>query len=212
MKKILVLFLIIFCAVPSAMAKKKEAVVIPEGAGYVGSLPDVTQRFQNSIQQETAQPSFDYKDGFNDPDSIKPAPRDNPAFINIIMKKDKTSQYVNDLNSLISIIEKLQNIIEDQQNVQKFNAEAYFLKENIEYFRDKYVNKAEQSYLSYKRAMALNTHVQSVAQLRVESEAYSPYVTEAQSGNMFSQNNINTQLDYLLSDIKDTLVVLKETK
>lgn len=212
MKKILVLFLILFCAVPSAIAKKKEAIVIPEGAGYVGSLPDVTERFQNSIQQEAAQPSFDYKDGFNDPDTIKPAPRDNPAFINIIIKKDKTSQYVNDLNSLIAIIEKLQNIIEDQQNVQKFNAESYFLKENIEYFRDKYANKAEQSYLSYKKVMSLNTHVQSVSQLRVESEAYSPYVTEAQSGNMFSQNNINTQLDYLLSDIKDTLVVLKETK
>ena len=60
--------------------------------------------------------------------------------------------------------------------------------------------------------MQLNTHVQTVAQLRLESEVYSPYVTEAQSGNMFSDNNINKQLDYLLQDIKQTLVVLKDTK
>lgn len=211
MKKILVLFLVIFCYAPVAFAKKKESIVVPESSGYVGTLPNIQERFQNSAEQEV-QPSFDYKDGFNDPDEIKPAPRNNPAFINIIMKKDKTSQYVNDLNSLISIIEKLQTIVENQENVQKFNAESYFLKENVEYFRDKYTNKAEQSYISYKKVMQLNTHVQSISQLRLESEAYSPYVTEEQSGNMFTQNNIDTQLNYLLDDIKQTLVVLKETK
>lgn len=211
MKKIFALFLMIFCFAPTAIAKKKEAIVIPEGSGYVGSLPNLQEKFQNSAEQEV-KPSFEYQDGFNDPDVIKPAPRNNPAFVNIIMKRDKTSQYVNDLNSLIFIIEKLQTIIEDQENVQKFNAESYFLKTNVEYFSDKYKNKAEQSYVSYKKVMQLNTHVQSIAQLRVESEIYSPYVTEAQSGNMFSQNNIDTQLNYLLDDIKQTLVVLKETK
>lgn len=211
MKKILVLFLAIFCFVPAVSAKKKDATVIPANSGYVGTLPDLTSGFQRS-EDEEVKPSFEYKDGFNDPDEIKPAPRNNPAFVNIILKRDKTSQYVNDINSLIFMVEKLQDIIEDQQNVQKFNAQAFYLKENIEYFRDKYKNKAEQSYVSYKKVMDLNTHVQAVAQLREESEVYSPYVTEAQSGNMFSDNNINTQLDYLLDDIKQTLVVLKETK
>jgi len=205
MKKILVLFLIIFCVAPCALAKKKEAVVIPDGSGYVGTLPNVLERFQNS-SDKLSEPSFDYQDGFNDPDKIK------PAFINIIMKKDKTSQYLNDLSEMISIIEKIQVSIEQQQNIQKFNAESYFFKENAEYFRDKYKNKAEESYISFKQVMQLNTHVQAVAKLRSESETYSPYVTVAQSGNAFSQNSISNQLDYLLEDIKQTLVVLKETR
>jgi len=60
--------------------------------------------------------------------------------------------------------------------------------------------------------MQLNTHVQTIAQLRLESEAYSPYLAAQGSGNIFTQNTINTQLDYLLKEIQQTLVVLKETR
>lgn len=211
MKRILVLFLILFCFSLPVFAKKKDSIVIPEGSGYVGTLPNLEERFKSSPIEES-QPTFEYKDGFNNPNSIKPTPRDNPAFINIILKKDKTSQYINDLNSIIPMIERLQTIIETDGNVQKFNAQAYFVKENVEYFRNKYKDKAEQSYVSYKKLMQLNTHVQAVSQLRLESEIYSPYVTSEQSGNSFTDNNINSQLDYLLDDIKEALVVLKETK
>lgn len=210
MKKIFALFLILFCFSSAAFAKKAK-VTIPEGSGYIGTLPDIEERFKKT-QEESAQSTFEYEDAFNDKDEIKPAPRNNPAFVNIIMKKDKTSQYVNDLNEIISIIENLQTCIEDKANVQKFNAKSYFLKENVEYFRDKYRNKAEESYISYRKLMQLNTQVQSVSNLRRESEVYSPYVTSEQSGNVFSQNSINNQLDYLLKEIKTTLVILKEAK
>ncbi len=211
MKKFLSIFLIIFCLSLPALAKKKGKAANLEKAGYAGTLPNLEERFQNSIEKEL-QPAFEYQDGFNDPNEIKPIPRNNPAFVNIIMKKDKTSKYINDLNELISIIEKLQTSIENKDNIQKFNAKAYFLKENVEYFRDKYKNKSEQSFISYKKVMQLNTHVQAVSQLRIESETYSPYITAEESGNAFSRNNIDNQLDYLLDDIKKTLVMLKETR
>lgn len=210
MKKILVLLLMLFCASQCTFAKAAK-LVIPEGSGYVGTLPDVTERFQKSEPQD-ARPSSSYKNNFDTQDDIKPAPRDNPAFVNIIMKKDKTSQYINDLNDLISIIEQLQTVIEDKDGVQRFNAESYYLGKNVEYFRDKYKNKAESSYVSFKKVTQLNTHVQTISQLRLDSEVYTPYVTAEQSGNMFSQNSIDTQLGYLLDEIKSTLVVLKEAR
>lgn len=215
MKKVISLFLILFCLVPAAFAgifeKKSAKLVIPESSGYVGTLPNIESGFPKPDSEQT-NPAFEYKDGFNDPYNIKPVPRDNPSFVNIIMKKDKTSAYINDLNYIIAIIEDLQTDIENSQNVQKFNAESYFLKENVEYFRDKYRNKAEGSYISFRKLMQLNTHVQSIAQLRLESEAYSPYLAAQGSGNLFTSNNIDNQLDYLLKDIKSTLVVLKETR
>jgi len=211
MKKILISVLIIFCCSQGAFAKKEPAPVVPSGSGYVGTLPDVGARFQKSIPEQS-QPLFDYQDGFDGQDNIKPAPRNNPAFVNIIMKKDKTSQYLNDLNEIIPIVEKLQTTIEKNENVQKFNAASYYLKQNVEYFRDKYSNKAEASYISFDALMELNIQAQAVSQLRLDSEAYSPYVTAEQSGNVFTQNNINVQLDYLLENIKKTLIVLKETK
>lgn len=214
MKKILILLLILFCCMPAAFANifaKKPQTALPGNSGYVGTLPNLKDSSQKS-EIEEAKPVFEYQNGFNDPNEIKPAPRNNPAFVNIIMKKDKTSQYINDLNYIISIVENLQTTVEDKDNVQKFNAQSYFLKENVKYFRDKYKNKAEESYISFKKLMQLNTHVQAIAQLRLESEAYSPYVAAEGSGNMFTQNNINNQLDYLLKEIKDTLVVLKEAR
>jgi len=223
MKKILFLSLFLVLIFPqNCFAKKKDAATssgttatsnttVPNNSGYVGTLPNITERFQSSEPQES-KPSFEYENGFNDQDDIKPAPKSNPAFVNIIMKKDKTSQYLNDLSFLISIIEKLQTSIEDNDDIQKFNSESYFLKGNIDYFRDKYKNKAEESYISFKKVTQLNTHVQAVSQLRLEKEVYSPYVTNEQNGNLFTQNNINSQLNYLLDDIKATLVVLKQTK
>lgn len=212
MKKLFLIVLLGCFVLPQsvfAFGKKNSAAI--ENKGYIGTLPDVTQRFPSSVPKEST-PEFQYKDGFNNQDDIKPAPRDNPAFVNIIIKRDKTSQYINDLNSIIAIIEKLEDLIEDSGNVQKFNSESYFLKANVDYFRDKYKNSAEGSYISFKKLMQLNTHVQTVAQLRLERESYSPYVTAAQSGNMFTQNNIENQISYLLDDIKSTLVVLKEAK
>lgn len=210
MKKILALIIISLCFTPCTFAKKVH-VNVPENSGYVGSLPNINEGGQK-IEQQGSKPGFEYKDGFNDNDNIKPVPRDNPAFINIIMKKDKTSQYVNDLNSIITIVQNLQDCMENDPSVQKFNAESFVLKKNVEYFRDKYKNKPEESYISFRKVMQLNTHVQALSQLRLEREVYSPYLTEGKSGNAFSNNNINQQLDYLLKEVQDTLVVLKEAK
>lgn len=212
MRKIFAFILILFFAFQSsAFAKKREAIVIPDNSGYVGTLPTLDGPFMQSKVID-ANPSFDYQDGFNDPDAIKNVPRNNPSFVNIIIKSDKSSKYLNDINDLIPIVESLQDVIESNGNVQLFNAKSYFLRKNVEYFRDKYKNQAEESYISYRKVLELNNHVQSVARLRLESEAYSPYVPESGTGNMFTQNSIDTQLSYLLSDIKKTLVVLRDTK
>lgn len=211
MKKIVILAGILILVSSQSVWAKKEKLVIPKDAGYVGTLPNLEERFQSTKEVE-AQPSFEYEEGFNDPNAIKPIPRNNPAFVNIIMKKNKTSQYLNDLNELIPIVESLQTLVEDNANVQIFNAKSNYLKENIEYFRDKYKNKSEESFISYKKLMELNAQVQTIAQLRLESEVYSPYVTAAGSGNLFSKNTIDLQLEYLLENIQKTLVVLKETR
>lgn len=209
MKKILVLFLILFCFAPASFAKKKPALVIPAGSGYVGTLPDPTIHLQKT-QPQTAQPIFDSQSAFNDKDDIKPAPRNNPAFVNIILKKDKTSQYVNDINEIIPILEKIEDSIEKGENVQKFTASAYFLDKNVEYLRDKYKNRAEESYISFKKLTELNMQAQSVSMLRGEREIYSPYLASSNKGYILNPNNIDTQLNYLLKNIQDTLVILKE--
>lgn len=201
--------MVLICA-QSVFAKTKPTPISPEG-GYVGNLPDVVERFQKSLPTQAA-PLFDSVDGFNDKNQLKPVPRDNPAFVNIILKKDKTAQYINDLNYIIPIIEKLATIIETNGDIQKFSAQSYFLKENVEYIYDKYDKKSESSYLSFKMLLRLNMQVQTVTLLRTESATYSPYLAYGEKGYIYNSNNIDQQLDYLLKQINDTLVVLKEAK
>lgn len=219
MKRVLTLFIIFLamCNQFSFAKKEKDAqkeefpAKMSETQGYTGTLPNLEERFK-IYQTEEAKPIFEYKEGFNNPNEIKPVPRNNPAFINIIMKQDKSSQYLNDLNDIIDILDKLETIIENKGSVQVFNSKAFYLDKNVEYFRNKYKNKAESSFISFKDLMQLNTQVQAIAQLRLESELYSPYVTADSSGNTFSKNNINVQLDYLLTNLKKTMVTLKEVR
>lgn len=179
--------------------------------GYEGKIPDISKHFR-LYQTEETEPEYEVNEDFNDPYKVKPAPRDNPAFINIILKEDKTSQFINELNELIFIIEKIQQTVEDNASLQIFIARAYNFGKYVEFFRSKYENKPESSFASYKSVMELNNEVQALAALRREKEIYSPYVISASNGNIFSDNNIEQQNEYLLDNIRRTLIILKEAK
>lgn len=222
MRKILVLTIAIILSSTSCFAwgwKKKDAPkntsqveVEPNGSGYVGTLPDVSKNFKTNEPQKT-KPIFEEAKNFNSSEEIKPVPRDNPAFVNIILKQDKISPYLNDLNE--DILPQLENLllcIENNYDVQKFNAKAYFFNKTIEYLTEKYNGKPESNYISFKKLQELSTHTKSVATLRQEAEKYKPYLAYTGAGYLYNENVINQQLDYLKTEIEQTIVILKEAR
>ena len=205
MKKILLILLICFFATPSFAGDE-----VKYNSGYVGTLPDVTSMFQPSVPVE-AKPVYDAVSGFNSSFEIKPTPRDNAAFVNIILKKDKTSQYINDINQIIPIVNSLYSSIEKGDDVQKFVAKATYFTQNVDYLREKYRNKSESNYISFKKLMALSEHVSTIATLRAEALTYNPYLAYSESGYIYNPNNINQQIQYLQDEIENVIVVLKDT-
>lgn len=187
-----------------------EVEVEPTGSGYVGKLPDLTKGFKTTEPQST-KPIFEETKDFNSSQEIKPVPRDNPAFVNIILKEDKTSPYLNDINDLLPQLENLLLCIENNSDVQKFNAKAFFFNKTIEYLKDKYNGLPESSYTSFKKLLELSIHTQSIANLRAEAEKYRPYMAYSGSGYLYNENVINQQLDYLKTKIEETIVVIKES-
>ena len=149
MKKLSLVIIALILAQTSAFALfgKNAAPVDTEGKGYVGTLPNVTKNFGTS-EPSSAKPIFEKTEQFHSTNELKPIPREDPAFVNIILKPDKTSQYINDLNEFLSILEKIYDSIENREDVQKFTARVYFFKKNAEYFRDKYAGKPESYYIS----------------------------------------------------------------
>ena len=201
MKKCALISLLILTALfqfnANTLAKEKLSV---EGKGYVGTLPVLTRNYGSNEEATNTTPTsvspIPSKD-FNSENEIKPAPIEDPSFVNIILKTNKSSKYANDLNELIPILEEIYDMIDENKNVQIFNAKVYYLNKSIDYFKDKYANKPESQYISYKRLMELNTHTRSIALLRAEAEKYNPYLSYGSEGYIYNPNNIREQLGYL---------------
>lgn len=206
MKKLLSIILLTLIISLPCGAKTKANF---DGQGYVGTLPDLTRSFKPSESSST-KPNIEQVQPFHSANQVKPAPRDNATFVNIILKQDKTSQYVNDLNQIIPMLEKIQDAIEENDSVQLFNAKVYYFNKNAEFLREKYSNKPESEYFSFKKLMELNTHTKSVALLRSEALKYNPYLAYSGAGYIYDPNNINEQLEYLRTEVEKTILLLKD--
>ena len=213
MKKFLICFLLITITLPSNAAfwnKKNKALEQElQGKGYAGNLPDIGEKKERSKTKVTT-PVFEAQEGFDNPAELKPVPKDNPAFINIIQKKDKTSQFVNDANEVIPMLEKLVDCIEDNESLQLFITKANLLTLNIDNMTEKYNGKPESYYESFRKLQEVNRYVKSISLLRKEAVTYQRYLAYSESGSIYNPENINQQLHYLLEELNTAILLLRE--
>lgn len=213
MKKFLICLLLLTIALPSNAAfwnKKNKALEQElQGKGYAGNLPEIGEKIERSKTKVTT-PVFEAQEGFDDPAELKPAPKDNPAFINIIQKKDKSSPFVNDANEVIPMLEKLVDCIEDNESLQLFITKANLLTLNIDNLTEKYNGKPESYYESFRKLQEVNRYVKSIALLRKEAVTYQRYLAYSESGSIYNPENINQQLQYLLEELNTAILLLRE--
>ena len=215
MKKLVVLFIILSFALPSEAFfwnKKNKALENElQGKGYAGNLPDIEEKSEQRKQKiKVTTPVYTPQDNFDNPSDLKPVPKDNPAFIDIIQKKDKTSQYVNDANYIIPMLEKLYDCIDDGENLQLFVSKANVLTANADYLIEKYSGKPESYYESYKKLSEVNRYTKTIMTLRREAVTYQKYLAYQESGSIYNPANIEQQLDYLKDEIKSAILLLRE--
>lgn len=213
MKKIISLLILMSFALPSQAwwwEKKDKALEAElQGKGYAGTLPDLNKNIQPK-QQKVVTPIFESQKGFNDPSDLKPVPRDNPAFIDIISKKDRTSEYVVDANEIIPLLEKLADSIEEGVGVQLFVTRANVLTMNLDHLIKKYDGQPEFYYESFKKLIEINRYVKTLAELRREAVTYQRYLAYQTTGSIYNPEAINQQLQYLLEEINNAVILLKQ--
>jgi hypothetical protein len=197
------------------MAKEQKPAIptedIMKQKGYEGSLPDILDKFQPS-KPASGTPIFEAEEGFDDPDKLKPTPRDNPAFVNIILKKDKTSTYVVDINKIIPLVETMIDSIENEEDVQRFVAKATTLQFAIGGLRDNFQGKPESYYISYIKLMSLSMHLKAISELKREGAEYTKYLAYQAAGSIYAPDNVNKEVQYLLEELQEVLVVLREVE
>jgi len=213
MKRILTAFIILCFAMPAQAAfwnKKNKALEAEmQGKGYAGTLPDLESKFQKK-EQKVTRPVFESQKSFDEPAELKPVPRDNPAFIDIITKKDRTSEFVIDANEIIPMMEKLVDCIEENGNVQLFVTRANVLTMNIDHLIQKYEGQPESYYESFKKMLEVNRYTKTLSQLRREAVVYQRYLAYQSSGSIYNPEIINQQLQYLLEELNNAILLLKQ--
>jgi len=186
--------------------------VITMGSGYVGTLPDVEAEFsylRKDLSQKSQAPySVEELDKQNVQD-LKPIPRENDNYVDIIIKKDKTTEYLKDVNTIIIILEKLRVCLNTNQDIQKFNAIVSNLIDNVEYVRIEYKDKPESNYLSYIRLIELSQQARDVANFRTQGLSYEKYLPYTSEKNIYTKEALIDKLDSLLNSVNETLFILK---
>ena len=213
MKKLCVILLICILTPSScfgAFFKKDKEETDRTSRGYVGTLPDLTKEYKPG-ESGISTPVFDKTTTFHSENSIKPIPRDDPAFVNIILKKETTSPYIADLQEFIDMLEQIFDSIENNENIQRFAARVYFLNINTEHFKQKYADRPESSYISYEKIIELSEKAKAVSDLRSEAEKYKKYLAYNDTGAVYSPNNIDMQMSDLKVSLEHAINLLKNT-
>ncbi len=200
MKKILTVMLLFITA------------VITTGAGYVGTLPNVEAEFEYMKKQSSENASAPYSveelDKQNE-NQLRPIPRNNDSYVDIIIKKDKTTKYFNDINDVIIILEKLRKCLNTNGDIQLFNAIVSNFIDNVEYIKQEYKDKPESNYLSYNRIITLSAEARETANFRTQGLAYEKYLPYTSSNNIYTKESLNSKLESLLTNVNETIFILK---
>ena len=188
-------------------------IFICTGAGYRGSLPNIEAEFEaqrETIPQPT-KPIFNTSGPNNLNPKFKKVPRENPQYIDIILKKDKTSPYINDLNDVIAILEKMKKCIDNNGSVQKFNAIASSVIDHADFMAKKYADRPEKYYISFVKLQNIAAEARTLATLRCESQVYIKYLTYQGEGQIYSPDSIKAQIELFREQLDITIRILKDS-
>lgn len=182
------------------------------GAGYVGTLPNIENEFSylRKKHDERAMAPFSVEELDKQNEAqLKPIPRENDNYVDIIVKKDKTTQYLKDVNGIIIILEKLRKCLNTNQDIQMFNAIVSNLIDNVEYIKAEYKDKPESNYLSYNRLLLISQQARETATFRTQGLASQKYLPYTSSNNVYTKENLDSKLEKLLVNVNETIFILK---
>ena len=187
-------------------------VLLTTGAGYYGTLPNIEAEFSYLKKQDSEKTSAPFSvqelDKQNE-QMLKPIPREDDSYVDIIIKKDKTTKYLHDVNRIILILEKLRKCLNTNQDIQWFNAIVSNLIDNVEYVRVEYADKPESNYLSYNRLILLSNQARETANFRTQGLAVQKYLPYTSEKNEYTKENLEARLESLLNNVNETLFILK---
>ena len=182
-------------------------VILTSGAGYEGILPDLESEMSYKIKSKKVKHT-PVQVGDKEP-VLQKVPRENKEYVDIIIKKSRTAEYIKDIQPIILLLDKFKSYIEDDKDIQMFNAIASNYIDHAYYIQKKYANRPERNYASYRALVSLAESAKESASFKSEGLVYTRYLPYSDDGQKYSKSNLRANSEELLKKIYDTLYVLK---
>lgn len=183
------------------------SVFLTAGAGYEGLLPDLEADMSYKIKSKA--PKYSPVRVSDKVSKLQEIPREDKDYVDIIVKKNRTSEYVKDIQPIIALLEKFKTYVEDEKSVQMYNAIASNYIDHAYCIQKKYANRPEHFYASYRALMSLAEAAAKSAVVKAESSVYVNYLPYSQEGEKYTKGNIREIDKNILKQIYDTIYILK---
>lgn len=185
-----------------------ETEIIPKG--YYGTLPDINEDFIYKKQSAPSIPKVDMQiiDEQNElnEENLKKAPFDDSLFLDMVIKKEPDSEYVNDIQKIKFALNNLKKCIEENGEIQRFNACVNHLELYIQNLKNKYENKSDSLKESYIDLLNTNYYAKVLGNLKYDANYYARFIP-VQDGQ-YSKENIAQEEQKLLNRINKTIFLL----
>lgn len=181
-----------------------------EQKGYYGSLPNVEREFQYKKQNSgTSSNQIDMKipqDDYINSENLKPAPFDDSLFLDVIIKQEPNSQYVNDIQKIKFALNNLKKCLEENGDIQRFNGCVNVVDLYVQNLKKKYQDKPQSYKESYVELLNTNYYAKLLGNLKYDANYYSRYVPTNEG--QYSENNILSKEEDLLNRVNKTIFLL----
>lgn len=177
--------------------------------GYYGTLPDIARDFK--YKQQTVNSNRDPEAKIPtrkelEEENLKQAPYDDALFLDVIVKKEKASNYINDIQKTKFILNSLKTCIEEQGSIQRFNGCVNLLDLNVKNLENKYSNSSDSLKESYSDILNTTYYSKLLGNLMYDANYYARYIPTQQG--KYSKENIELKKKDLLNKINKTLFII----
>lgn len=183
--------------------RDKKSDINLEGKGYYGTIPDINKDFEHKKEATQTIPQKQYSEKDLKDGLLLDAPLNDPLFLDVIIKKDKNSDYVNDLMKIKETLEKLRECIKNDASIQFFNANVNVLDLQTTNLEKKYQYSAYAQTNSYYAVRHVNYSAKVLGNLKFDANFYSRYMPIQDS--VYAPKNIKEQSAALLTEIERTI-------
>lgn len=194
-----------------AQESTKEKDKSSENKGYYGQLPDIYKDFKYKRQISNSSSEINAKiptEEDLEEENLKRAPFDDPLFLDNIIKKEKDSQYLKDIQKIKFVFTSLKNCLEEQGDIQKFNGCVNLIDLQTQNLIKKYSNKSESLKESYLEILNTNYYAKVLGNLKFDAKYYSRYIP-VQEGK-YSKENIAHEENLLLNRVNRTIFLINK--